>query len=281
VWSRNLYDEYGIPTRPQVTKRGDSQRDYGYSSAPFVFRDWVIVEAGDPKRGNLIAFDKRTGKEAWTSENKDPAGHTGGPSPIVVEGIPCLAVLTARHLCVTRLDGTNAGRTVAEYPWVTDFINNIASPAVEENTVIVTSRYNRSAVCKLEISLAGGARKLWETKEAASGVCSPIVHRGHVYFASDGLYCLDAKTGRTLWVQGNFGSAASLVLTGDERLLVWANDGELALVESAGRSLERYTELAKPKRVMGRDEAWPHLVLAGGRIFCKDRNGEIQCFRLK
>jgi outer membrane protein assembly factor BamB len=281
IWSLNLYEEYDVPQRPQVTKRPRSHRDYGYPGAPFVFKDWVIVEVGDPKRGNLFAFDKRSGKLAWTSENKDHAGHTGGLSPIVVEGVPCLAVLTAHHLCVTRIDGKNAGKTVAEYRWVTDFINNIATPAVEGNTVVITSRYNRMAVCKLAISLRGGARKLWETKEGASGVCSPIVHDGHVYFASKGLYCLDGRTGETKWVQGNFDSASSLVLTGDERLIVWANKGELALVETARRSPDKYRELAKPKRVMHRDAAWPHVVLAGGRLFCKDRNGEIQCFELK
>lgn len=280
VWSLNLYDRYKIPQRPQVTKRPRSHRDYGYSSAPFVFKSWVIVEVGDPKRGNLFAFDKRTGKLVWTSENKDFAGHTGGLSPMVIEGVPCLAVLTARNLCVTRIDGNNAGKTVATYPWVTDFINNIASPAVEGNTVIITSRYNRMAVCKLAITLRGGAKKLWETKECASGVCSPIVHNGHVYFASKGLYCLDGTTGETKWVQGNYDSASSLIMTADERLIVWANKGELALVESARRSPDKYHELAKPKGIMHRDAAWPHVVLANGRLFCKDRNGEIQCFGL-
>lgn len=281
VWSLNLYDTYKIPQRPKVTKRPRSHRDYGYSSSPFVFRDWVIVEVGDPKRGNLFAFDKRDGKLAWTSQNKDFAGHTGGLSPIVIESVPCLAVLTTSHLCVTRIDGKNAGKTVAEYPWVTDFINNIATPAVEGNTVVITSRYNQMAVCKLEISLRGGAKKVWETKEAASGVCSPIVHGGYVYFASKGLYCLDGKTGETKWVQGNFDSATSLLLTRDERLIVWANKGELALVETAKRSPDKYRELAKPKRLMHRDAAWPHVVLANGRIFCKDRNGEIQCLQLE
>ena len=170
---------------------------------------------------------------------------------------------------------------MAEYPWVTDFINNIAGPAVEGNTVVITSRYNKMAVCKLGVTLRGGAKKLWETKEAACGVCSPIVHGGDVYFASNGLYCLDGKTGETKWVQGKFGSASSLILTSDERIIVWANNGDLALAESAKRSPERYTELSKPKRVMHRDEAWPHVVLAEGRIYCKDRNGEIQCFALK
>ncbi len=89
------------------------------------------------------------------------------------------------------------------------------------------------------------------------------------------------KTGETKWVQGNFDSATSLLLTSDERLIVWANKGEVALVETAKRSPDRYRELAKPKRLMHRDAAWPHVVLANGRLFCKDRNGEIQCLQLE
>ena len=34
------------------------------------------------------------------------------------------------------------------------------------------------AACKLAISRQAGARKLWETKEAASGVCSLVAHCG-------------------------------------------------------------------------------------------------------
>lgn len=117
IWNLNLYDTYKIPQRPQVTKRGGSHRDYGYTSAPFVYKDQVIVEAGDPVRGNLLAFDKMSGKLLWGSENKSPAGHTGGLAPNVIEGVPCVAVLTATHLVVTGLD---SGKTVAEYPWATD-----------------------------------------------------------------------------------------------------------------------------------------------------------------
>jgi outer membrane protein assembly factor BamB len=281
VWGVNLYEQFKIPQRPQVTKRRGSHRDYGYPTSPLVYQDLVVVEAGDPQRGNLLAFDKRSGTLLWGSENKDPAGHSGGLSPITIEGVPCVAVLTARNLCVVRLDGAKPGKTVAEYPWVTDFINNIACPAVEGKTVIITSRYNKMAVCKLEISLAGGAKKLWETKEAASGVCSPIVHGDRVYFASNGLYCLDAANGETQWVNGKFGSASSLILTADERLIVWANNGDLALVESAKRSAGKFTELAAKKRVLNKDAAWPQVVLANGRLFCKDRTGEIRCFLLE
>ncbi|MEZ5301048.1 MAG: PQQ-binding-like beta-propeller repeat protein [Verrucomicrobiales bacterium] len=277
VWAVNFYEAFKVPQRPQVTGRNGSHRDYGYTSSPFVFRDWVICEVG-AKDGNLIALDKRTGKVAWRSDNGDPAGHTGGPVPMVVEGVPCLAVLTALHLTVTRIDGANAGKTVAAYPWATDFINNIPCPAAEGNEVLVTSKYNRMAMAKLRISLRGGATKVWEVPHA-SGVCTPIIHDGAVYFANRGFHCLDFQTGKERWSGGKVGDAASILLAGDGRLICWANDGDLTLVENAARSPSRYQELAAVPRVLN-DMAWPHITLANGRLYAKDRGGNLVCFAL-
>ena len=234
VWSLNLYDRYQAPRRPEVAKRKKTQRDYGYTSSPLVLGDQVIVEVGG-NQGNLVAFNKRDGRELWTSENRDEAGHTGGPVPITVQGVPCVAVLTLRNLVVTRIDAANAGKTVATHPWTTDFGNNIATAAVAGDSVIITSAYNHSAMCRLQITLAG-AKQVWETKGIASGVCTPIIHAGHVYWAWRGVHCVDFETGKEVWVGGKVGSQGSCILTSDERLIVYANQGDLTLVETAKRS---------------------------------------------
>ena len=79
---------------------------------------------------------------------------------------------------------------------------------------------------------------------------------------------------------GRFGEASSVVVTGDGRIVVWANSGDLALVESADRSPSAYKELAS-KHGLGEAKAWPHVVIAGGRIFCKDRAGNLSSFALR
>jgi len=111
VWGFNLNVVYKVPQRPQVTDRRGSRRDYGFTSAPLVHGHKLVVEAGSPDHGNTIAFEMKTGKEIWTSENRQPAGHSGGPVPIMVEGVACAAVLKARQLLVLRLDN---GKTVAQ-----------------------------------------------------------------------------------------------------------------------------------------------------------------------
>ncbi len=236
----------------------------------------MIVEVG-AAAGTLIAFDKRTGKEQWTSEANDPAGHTGGLVPIRVQGVPCVAVMTFRGLLVTRIDRGNEGKTVAKYEWTTDFANNIATPAVFENFVVITSGYNHHAICKLEITLHG-ARKVWQ-QEFASKICSPVIYKECVYWVWRRLRCLDFETGKQKWEGGNFGDAGSCIVTADDRLILWGGRGKLALVDTASRSPAKYHELVMVDRVLPAD-AWPHIVLANGRLYCKDRDGHLACFEV-
>ncbi|HEX7900210.1 MAG TPA: PQQ-binding-like beta-propeller repeat protein [Planctomycetota bacterium] len=267
VWGFNLYDVYKADRRPHV---GAERRDYGYITAPLVHGDALLVHVGAAE-GTVMAFAKDTGKRLWTSECKDPAGHTGGMAPMTVEGVPCVATLTLRNLVVLRLDD---GRTVATYPWTTDFGNNIASPAVVGDSVLITSEYNRSAICRLRITLKG-ASKVWEAPYA-SKACTPVVYQDRVYWAWRKVRCLDFATGVQKWEGGAFGDAGSCIATSDGKLIVWGGTGRLALLETG----DAYKELFREPRVFSAT-AWPHVTLAGGRLYCKDRDGNLKCFQVR
>jgi len=274
VWRRNLYEAYGVKQRRRIGRSG--LRDYGYTTAPLALGDVLVVEVGAPA-GSLVGFDKRTGKQVWMSQVKDPPGHSGGPTPMTVDGVPCVVVLTLHRLLVVRTDGEQAGQTVAEYPWETEFANSIATPAVQGNNVVITSSYNHDAMCKLEITLQG-ARKVWEVPHP-SGVCSPVVHGGRIYWAWKKLHCLDFATGKLLWAGGSFGDAGSCILTGDERLIIWGKQGKLVLAETAASGATKYVELAFREGLSDSD-VWPHAALAEGRLYCRDRHGRLHCFVL-
>ena len=274
AWHINLYDQYDTPQRPRVGRSG--HRDYGFTSAPLVYKDVVIVEAGG-SGGTLVAFDKRTGKQRWVSDAKHIPGHTGGPALIKIDGVDCAAVLTFSHLLVTRIDGPRVGETVAEYEWTTTFANNIAGACVAGDRVLITSAYNHNAICCLKIS-SGKATKVWEQRYA-SKVCTPLVHENRVYVAWQRLRCLDLESGRQLWEGESFGDAGSLIATADDRLIAWVGNGEVILAETAKRSPKKLTVLAKSKR-MFRDDVWPHIALADGRLYCKNRDGTLHCFAL-
>jgi outer membrane protein assembly factor BamB len=276
VWRVNLYDAYDPPQRPKVGRSG--QRDYGYTTAPLVHGDWVIVEVG-AAAGNLMAFDKQTGERRWASENRDPAGHAGCLAPLTVDGVPCVAVKTFEGLVVTRIDAAHAGKQVAFVAWKTDFANSIASPAVHGNRVVITSDYNHGKIACYEITL-GGAREVWKV-DHSSTVCTPVIHDGCVYWCWQKVHCLDLTTGKAKWIgPANLGDPGSCIVTSDDRLIVWCENGNLLLMETAQRSPSEAKVLARRDRLFDTD-AWPHVVLADGRLFCKDRSGNVRCFAVK
>jgi outer membrane protein assembly factor BamB len=280
LWQLNLYDRFGMERRPQITKRKNTRRDYGYTTSPLAVGDHIIVEVGDPKSGNLMAFRQSDGKLAWTSENRDVAGHSGGPNLLIVDGVPCAVIATSYHLLVTRLDGDRAGESVAEYPWATDFSNTISSAAPHQasQSVLISSRYNQNAMARVAISLDNGATEVWRNRYP-SGVCTPVIHKDHIYFANKGLWCIDFASGKLVWDGGRVSDAGSCLVSGDDRIIVWANAGDLSLADTAVHSPKKCNILTEKPGLL-KDKAWPHLVLANGHLLLKTVNGDVVCFAL-
>lgn len=267
----NLYKNYPVKQRPKLTPTW--HRDYGYTTSPPVYKDWVIAEVGSTTTGTYVAFDKKSGKEVWRSELMDEAGHTGGLALITVEKVPCLAGLTQRRLAVVRLDAGMAGKTVATEEWLTEGGCNIATPVVVGNSVLVTSGYNQNAIARFDVAL-DGLTKVWKRPQS-SKVCTPVVHDGSVYYSWMRVHCLDWKTGEKRW--DGYGDAGSCVVTADGRLVVYGSHGKVGLIEGAARSPKAFKELAVRDKLF-KAPAWPHVALADGRLLCRDKDGNLSCF---
>lgn len=273
-WQISLYDEYEIPRRPKVGRSG--LRDYGFTTSPLLLNNQLIVEVGS-KRASLVAFDPKTGKELWESVSASPAGHTGGPVPIIVDKVPCVAAMTHEGLLVVRTDGKQAGQTVAKVDWLTEWANNIATPTVFQNKVVITSAYNQNRIAMYEITLKG-AQLVWKVAHP-SKICSPVIFNGHVYYCWRKIRCLDLKSGDLIWQGGNTGDAGSMVVTADKRIIVWSKKGDLSLINGAELSPDRLRILAS-RKVLTKTDAWPHVVVAANRIICKDWLGNMKCFEI-
>jgi hypothetical protein len=241
-----------------------------------VYNDWLLIEVGG-ERGTVMAFDKRTGRELWGSQHHGLAGHTGGLVPLTVEQVPCVAVLTLRELVVVRVDQEHLGETVATFPWETDWANNILTPTVCGEGLLVSAYHTHHALARVRVTLRG-AEKVWQVEQASS-VGSPVVVGERIYFGGQQLYCLAADSGQLLWEGGEYGDGASLLFTKDQRLIALGSKGRLALIESAARSPAKYQELAAHERLF-RTDAWPHVVLADGHLYAKDRAGNLRGYRL-
>ena len=273
VWGMNLYDTYKVPQRPDA---GGGVRDHGYTTSPFVLGDRVIVEVGATE-GDLMAYDKRTGKRLWVSRFQDPAGNSGGLVPMTVAGLPCVVLTTIRTLLVVRTDRGHEGETVAAYHWPMQYGSTVPTPTVVGDRVLITNGLNLARTECLRITL-GAATKLWES-HAFARVCSPVVCAGRVYLAEGKLTCLDLATGATVWTGPSFGDDGSCLATGDSKLLVFGNK-KLALYDISNPNATACRELiSKPYAVT--NYCWPHPAIANGRLYLKDGSGKLTCFALR
>lgn len=272
VWALNLYEEYKVPQRPDV---GGGRRDYGFTSSPLPLGSTIVVEVGAGE-GTVMAFDKKTGERRWASTCTEPAGHSGGPVLIDVEGKPCLATLALRKLVVMRLDPGRDGETLAEYQRATDFGCNIPTPAVLGNRLVLTSGYNQHRTTLVEI-LSSGAVERWNASEHAV-VCSPVIYKGRVFMVSGPLFCLDLATGKRKWAGGKFGNGTCLITAGDDKVLVFGN-GQLVLVDAAPAAAG-YRELARVPNLVP-DICYPHVAISDGIIACKDKGGNLVCLSVR
>jgi outer membrane protein assembly factor BamB len=280
VWRKNLYAEYGVPQRPflkdvpRERKIGRSElRDYGYTTAPLALGGNVLVEVGAPD-ALVTAFDGRTGAEVWRSKHAGFAGHTGGLAPFESPDGPAIALLALREVAVISTAKDRAGETIATFPWETAFANNVQTPAADGASLFVTTYHTHRATARLDVA-AGRMNEVWKA-DYSSRVGTPVLHGRFVYVAGPELYCFDRESGALAWKGGAFAEGGSVVVTGDDRLVVLGSQGDVILAESATRSPTEYLELAKVPR-LSRSECWPHVVLADGRIYVKDRLGKLLC----
>lgn len=68
-------------------------------------------------------------------------------------------------------------------------------------------------------------------------------------------------------------------MTTDDRLIVWGGRGRLTLAETAASSPGRFKKLAERRPLFSAD-VWPHVLLANGRLYCKDCKGNLKCLDL-
>ena len=276
VWKRNLHKHYEVARRPDS---GGGQRDFGFTAAPLILGNLVIVEVG-AQEGTLIAFHKETGAQQWASEYTLPAGHTGGLVPLTLDGKQCLAFLSLFELVIVSLEKGYEGKVLQTHKWQTDFACNIPTPAVCNGAIVLTSGYNRHSTARLSIEADGPGEKaaaaVWSARQYAT-VSSPVIHDGRVYVIGGALNCLDVETGARLWSGGSFGHGSCILTAGDGKIIAFG-ERRLALIDAKPQD-GQYHELARIDGVVG-GICYPHIALSAGIICCKDRDGNIVTYSI-
>ncbi len=222
-WTRSFADQFPA-TSPT----------YGAAMSPVVEGEVVIASVGGDDAGALMAFDVETGETRWGWEG-DGAGYA---SPIVVDLGGTRQVVTQSHRSIVGLDAAT-GSLLWQIPFTTDYDQNIVTPVLHEDTLVFSGLDN--GIFGMQVFERGGewsTETVWKNTDVSMYMSSPVV-RGDLLFGlshknKGQFFCLDARSGETLWTsEGRQGDNAALLAGGDVLFLL-TTGGEL-IVARAGR----------------------------------------------
>lgn len=191
---------------------------FGTASSPVLSGDVLVVPASVECEA-IVAFDKKTGKEAWRA----PATGYGGwwSTPLVVEadGRPQLLFSVPDEIWSLNPE---TGKLI----WYAESFSARAlcpSPIVADRVVYAIGGRDGGAAA-VKIGGAGdttGDSVLW-TGSSGSYVTSPVVLNGHVYWVSDRgiVMCLKAESGERVFQERleGAGSVYASLLAADGKL---------------------------------------------------------------
>jgi outer membrane protein assembly factor BamB len=257
---------------------------WGFAESPLIDGDKIICTPGAAD-GTLMALDKRTGKPLWKCPV--PEGPTGDrgflgtsgaaySSPIVIEaeGVRQYVQLTA-----TTLVGVAAsdGKLLWRYDRASNTHRiNCSSPIYQDGLVIAASAYDAGGgAVKLNKDSGGAftAKEAFFSPKMKNHHGGMIVVDGALYGAAGGnqggfLVCLDLQTGKELWSERK--APKGSLLFADGRLYLRTEGKALVLIEpNRDRFVER-GRFDQPDRT--REPAWPHPVVANGKMYLRDQD---------
>ena len=166
------------------------------------------------------------------------------------------------------------GKQIWKLQWKTDYDINAADPMVFNDTIFVSSGYNKGCA-SLRID-GSNIVELWLNKNMRNQCSSSVLWKGHIYgfdgqFGGGGkLTCLDYKTGETKWSQGGMGTGTLMIAGG--KLVILSERGKLVI---APASPEGFKELASAQILTGK--CWTVPVLSNGRVYARNAAGDLVC----
>ncbi|MFO0811452.1 MAG: PQQ-binding-like beta-propeller repeat protein [Gemmataceae bacterium] len=258
VWSKNVVKETGqrVPT-------------WGLSGSPVVHDDLLLLTLGDCG----VALDKATGKVIWNSEVKD--GGYSSPVPFR-RGGEWYAVFSSEDEYVAA--NLRTGKPLWRIPWPTRYGVNAADPIMAGEQVFVSSGYNKGAALW---NVGGGEpATAWQSKTLRNQInCSVLI--GGFLYGIDGdtssrakLRCVELKTGAVRWDEESAGCGSLMAAGG--KLIVLSDRGELMV---APATPDGFKPTARAKVLDGK--CWTVPVLANGRIYCRNADGDLVCLDVR
>lgn len=187
LWQQNVGTESGA-------------RDWGSSSSPILYKDFVIVPA-TAESESLVALDKASGKEVWRAEAAGFNSTWGSPILVPVDD--------QRQDLVMAIPGEMWGLNpdTGKLAWYAEGVpvRSMCSSAIADQNGVVYAVDTGPGEGGVVAVRAGGSKDVtkshvvWSGRQA-SRIATPLAHDGRLYLFSRGtMTCLDATNGDELY----------------------------------------------------------------------------------
>jgi ABC-type phosphate/phosphonate transport system substrate-binding protein len=267
LWRVDLFERFGgeLPT-------------WGFCGTPLLVGDCLVAATASEKAG-LVALDRRTGKQRWTSPGSLPgygslvAAELGGRRQVVGHD--------RKSLC--GWDPATGRRWWRLVPAAEgDF--NVPTPLAVSDLLLAATENNGARLFAFGEDGLPGPEPVAQNAEFAPDTVSPVLVDGRLWgFSDDVLRCLDIGEGLRQvwnWDAHEAGGHVSLI-AGNGRVLVCTHSGEVWLCPARPEPETRPERLAVFATENGfSPEVWSHPALVGTRLYLRSRN-EVVCLLLE
>ncbi len=174
---------------------GKGTNGWGSGASPLLYKNLLIVNAS-VESGALLALDKMTGKEVWRTPGIGSAWNTPFLAPAPAGQIELVISIQDRILGLN----PDTGKEL----WRCEGIHRYVCPSVVAQDGVVYASGGGHTTLAVRLGGRGDVSKthvLWRI-DKGSNVSSPIIHDGHLYWASTSggvVTCQEASSGKVVY----------------------------------------------------------------------------------
>jgi len=232
--------------------------------SPLIVDNICIAHTGTKDKGEVIALDLNTGNEKWKWAGDGPS--YASPALMTFDGTKLLFVQTEKNLIALNLaDGKLLWQLATP---VLQRFYNCSSPYIDGETIYITGQGSGMKAVKIEKSGSEYVPKeLWSNPAVGAKWNTPVLKDGYLYGFTDQrrIYCLNASTGETAWIDNTPSSDFSTLLDCGQILVGLPSTGDLIVFKPEPKA---YTEVAKYKVASTPVYAFP--LITGNKVYVKD-----------
>ena len=232
--------------------------------SPLVAEKICYAHIGMKDKGKVIALDINTGNEKWRWEGDGPA--YASPSMMTIGGKKLLVVQTEKNLmALNPADGKVLWQLATP---VQQRFYNCVSPYIDGQIIYLTGQGTGTKAIKIEKPGNDYAvKEIWSNPGVGAKWNTPVLKDGFLYGFTDQkrLYCLNAFTGETAWIDNAVNSDFSTIVDCIDVIAGLTSTGNLIVLKPNPAA---YTEIARYK--VSETPVYAYPVISGNNIYIKD-----------